>query len=95
MILVRGVLTAGIAMAVIAAPYVVDTASAQACRKNYYRCSLNAGGRIDPANPGCCWSPAAGPPSVTSCPKGFYACDLNKGGRIDPNHPDCCLNPGR
>ena len=39
-----------------------STANAQACRKNYYRCDLNRGGRIDPANPNCCWSPAAGPP---------------------------------
>ena len=40
----------------------VSTADAQACRKNYYRCDLNRGGRIDPANPNCCWSPAAGAP---------------------------------
>ena len=54
----------------------VSTADAQVCRKNYYRCDLNRGGRIDPANPNCCWSPAAGPPS-TSCPRKFYKCDLN------------------
>jgi hypothetical protein len=36
-------------------------ANAQACRKNYYRCDLNRDGRIDPANPNCCWSPMAGP----------------------------------
>ena len=69
----------------------VSTADAQACRKNYYRCDLNRGGRIDPANPNCCWSPAAGPPS-TSCPRKFYKCDLNAGGRLDPAHPGCCWN---
>ena len=68
-----------------------STANAQECRKNYYRCDLNRGGRIDPANPNCCWSPAAGPPS-TSCPRNFYKCDLNAGGRVDPEHPGCCWN---
>ena len=67
------------------------TANAQACRKNYYRCDLNRGGRIDPDNPNCCWSPMAGPPS-TSCPRNFYKCDLNAGGRVDPEHPGCCWN---
>jgi hypothetical protein len=66
-------------------------ADAWECRKNYYKCDLNRGGRIDPANPGCCWSPAAGPPSI-SCPPKFYRCDLNKNGRIDPVHPGCCWN---
>ena len=69
----------------------VSAANAQACRKNYYRCDLNRDGRIDPANPNCCWSPMAGPPS-TSCPRNFYKCDLNAGGRIDPEHPGCCWN---
>jgi hypothetical protein len=70
------------------------TATAQACRKNYYPCSLNAGGKIDPNNPGCCWQPLAGPPNTSACPKSFYACDLNKDGRLDPKHPGCCWNPG-
>ncbi len=26
-----------------------------ACPKHFYRCSLNAGGKIDPKHPGCCW----------------------------------------
>lgn len=64
-------------------------ASAQ-CRTNYYRCSLNVGGRIDPENPGCCWSPAAGAPNT--CPRNFYKCDLNAGGKVDPDHPGCCWN---
>jgi hypothetical protein len=66
-----------------------STAEARECRKNYYKCSLNRGGRIDPANPDCCWQPLAGPPS-RACAPGFYRCDLNAGGRIDPRHPDCC-----
>jgi len=65
-------------------------AHAQACRTNYYPCSLNAGGRIDSENPSCCWSPAAGPPN--SCPRNYYKCDLNVGGRVDPSHPGCCWN---
>src|ERR1700674_2790046 len=69
----------------------VSTANAQTCRKNYYRCDLNRDGRIDPANPNCCWSPMAGPPS-TSCPRNYYKCDLNAGGRVDPEHPGCCWN---
>jgi hypothetical protein len=67
------------------------TANAQECRTNYYACSLNRGGRIDPANPGCCWSPAAGRPS-NSCAPNFYKCDLNAGGKIDRKHPGCCWN---
>ena len=34
----------------------ISTADAQVCRKNYYRCDLNRGGRIDPEHPGCCWN---------------------------------------
>jgi hypothetical protein len=64
----------------------VGTGNAQACRKNYYRCDLNRGRRIDPANPNCCWSPMTGRPS-TSCPRNFYKCDLKAGGRVDPEHP--------
>ena len=64
--------------------------AAPACRTNYYRCSLNRGGRIDPDNPNCCWSPLAGPPNT--CPRNYYKCDLNRGGRIDPEHPGCCWN---
>jgi hypothetical protein len=77
------------AMAIIASA-AQGGAFAQECRTNYYPCSLNAGGRIDPGNPGCCWSPAAGPPNV--CPRNFYKCDLNAGGKVDPAHPDCCWN---
>jgi hypothetical protein len=84
-------LLAASAVGMIAVAADVSTANAQACRKNYYRCDLNRGGRIDPANPNCCWSPLAGPPS-TSCPRNFYKCDLNAGGRIDPKHPGCCWN---
>jgi hypothetical protein len=84
-------LLAALAVGVIAVAADVSTANAQACRKNYYRCDLNRGGRIDPANPNCCWSPLAGPPS-TSCPRNFYKCDLNAGGRVDPRHPGCCWN---
>ena len=29
--------------------------------QEYYRCDLNRGGRIDPANPNCCWNPVAAP----------------------------------
>lgn len=63
------------------------------CKKNYYPCTLNHGGVIDPANPGCCWSPLAGPPdgNLKHCPGGFYKCDLNDNGRLDPKHPGCCL----
>ncbi|VFU10274.1 exported hypothetical protein [Methylocella tundrae] len=66
--------------------------NAQECRTNYYACSLNEGGRIDPANPGCCWSPAAGRPYKAVCPRNFYKCDLNAGGKVDPDHPGCCWN---
>jgi len=55
-------LLAALTMGMITAAGDVGTADARACRKNYYRCDLNRGGRIDPANPNCCWSPAAGPP---------------------------------
>jgi hypothetical protein len=84
-------LLAALAVGMITVAGDVSTASGQACRKNYYRCDLNRGGRIDPANPNCCWSPMAGPPS-TSCPRNFYKCDLNAGGRVDPEHPGCCWN---
>ena len=84
-------LLAALAVGMITVTGDVRTADAQACRKNYYRCDLNRGGRIDPANPNCCWSPAAGPPSA-SCPRKFYKCDLNAGGRLDPQHPGCCWN---
>ena len=55
-------LLAALAVVMITVTGYVSTADAQACRKNYYRCDLNRGGRIDPANPNCCWSPARGPP---------------------------------
>ena len=84
-------LLAALAVGMITVTGDVSTADAQVCRKNYYRCDLNRGGRIDPANPNCCWSPLAGPPS-RSCPRNFYRCDLNAGGRIDPKHPGCCWN---
>jgi len=85
------VLTA-LAVALITVAGEGGAANAQECRTNYYRCSLNRDGRIDPANPGCCWSPAAGPPSNRSCAPNFYKCDLNRDGRIDPRHPGCCWN---
>ena len=96
---IRGVVAATLAAVVIALPAVVitmagvETANAQ-CRKNYYPCSLNRGGKIDPANPGCCWSPAAGAGNrnLQTCPSGFYKCDLNKDGPIDPKRPGCCLS---
>ena len=83
-----------IAMALFGLPLVVGSAAeAQECRTNYYRCDLNRGGRVDPTNPGCCWSPAAGRPSREPiCPANFYRCDLNRDGRVDPNHPGCCWN---
>jgi hypothetical protein len=37
--------------AVCAAP----AAKAEGCPKHFYSCSLNAGGKIDPRYPGCCW----------------------------------------
>jgi hypothetical protein len=71
----------------------LGTADAQECRTNYYRCDLNRGGRVDPSNPGCCWSPVAGRPSRDPvCLPNFYKCDLNRDGRVDPNHPGCCWN---
>jgi hypothetical protein len=84
-------LLAALTMGTITAAVAVSTANAQMCRKNYYQCDLNRGGRVDPANPNCCWSPLAGLPS-TSCPRNFYKCDLNAGGRVDPEHPGCCWN---
>lgn len=78
------------ALAVVVIAVAGRTAEARECRKNYYKCSLNRDGRIDPANPDCCWQPLAGAPSRASCAPGFYRCDLNAGGRIDPRHPDCC-----
>lgn len=33
-----------------------DFRRAGSCRRNYYPCSLNKHGRVDPANPGCCWN---------------------------------------
>ena len=51
-------LLAALAVGMITVTGDVRTADAQACRKNYYRCDLNRGERIDPANPNCCWSPA-------------------------------------
>jgi hypothetical protein len=84
-------LLAALAVGMVTVAGDASTASAQTCRKNYYRCDLNRDGRIDPANPNCCWSPAAGPPS-TSCPRNYYKCDLNAGGRIDPDNPGCCWN---
>ena len=82
-------LLAALAVTMIAVERVNSAANAQACRKNYYRCDLKSGQKIDPANPDCCWSPVAGPPS-TSCPRNFYRCDLNAGGRVDPERPGCC-----
>ena len=55
-------LLAALAAGMITVAGDASTANAQGCRKNYYRCDLNRGGRIDPANPNCCWSPAASPP---------------------------------
>ena len=96
---IRGVIAATLAAVVIALTVVVitmaagGTANAQ-CRKNYYPCAMNKGGVLDKANPGCCWSPAAGPGNINlqSCPKGFYKCDLNKDGALDPKRPGCCLS---
>jgi hypothetical protein len=47
-LLIAGAFIAGTALTVVI-PLGGGTANAQACRKNYYPCSLNAGGRIDPA----------------------------------------------
>ena len=41
-------LLAALAVGMIVVVGEVSTATAQACRKNYYRCDLNRGGRIDP-----------------------------------------------
>jgi diguanylate cyclase (GGDEF)-like protein len=54
-----GILMAAMAMAVVAVTAGV-AAARDACRTNYYRCAMNNGGRLDPANPGCCWNPIAG-----------------------------------
>jgi hypothetical protein len=78
------------ALAVLAIAAAERPAEARECRKNYYRCDLNVGGTIDPANPDCCWQPLAGAPSRASCAPDFYKCDLNAGGRIDHRHPGCC-----
>ncbi len=78
------------ALTIVVTAMAVSTAESRECRKNYYRCSLNRDGRIDPANPDCCWQPLAGPPARAACAPGFYRCDLNAGGRIDPRHPGCC-----
>jgi len=89
-----GIVGIVIALAMGAIAMVGDPETADAawqCRKNYYQCDLNRGGRVDPDNPNCCWSPLAGPPS-NWCPRNFYRCDLNEGGRIDPAHPGCCWN---
>ena len=75
----------------------VGAADAQECRRNYYPCSLNRGGKLDPANPGCCWNPAAGKGNINlqRCPSGFYKCDLNRDGKLDPERPGCCLSDAR
>jgi len=86
---ILGMAGAVAALASVVTAVAGSPAEARECRKNYYKCSLNRGGRIDPANPDCCWQPLAGPPS-RACAPGFYRCDLNAGGRIDPRHPDCC-----
>ena len=31
-------------------------AASGGCPKNFYKCSLNAGGVLDPKHPGCCWN---------------------------------------
>jgi hypothetical protein len=40
-------LLAALAVGMITVTGDVSTADAQACRKNYYRCNLNRGGRIE------------------------------------------------
>src|SRR5260370_36661948 len=87
---VKRILGIGAVVAVLAVVVTGGTGEAREGRKNYYKCSLNRDGRIDPANPDCCWQPLAGAPSRASCAPGLYRCDLNAGGRIDPRHPDCC-----
>jgi hypothetical protein len=86
-----GILVA--AMAVVAVTAGV-AAARDACRTNYYRCAMNNGGRLDPANPGCCWNPVAGKGNINLqvCPRGFYKCDLNRDGSLDPKRPGCCLS---
>lgn len=78
------------ALSVVMVVLAGGTTEAKECRKNYYKCDLNKDGRIDPANPDCCWQPLAGAPSRDQCAPDFYRCDLNAGGRIDPKHPGCC-----
>lgn len=92
MMLVGSARAAGLLAVALIAVAASNVAEARECRVNYYKCDLNRGGRIDPDNPGCCWSPAAGKPHVTACPRNFYKCDLNRGGRVDPAHPGCCWN---
>ena len=48
---IRGVIAAALAVVVITFA-AGGTANAQGCRKNYYPCSLNRGGKVDRANPG-------------------------------------------
>jgi hypothetical protein len=31
-------------------------AASDGCPRNFYKCSLNAGGVLDPKHPGCCWN---------------------------------------
>jgi len=45
---------AGIVIA-ITAVCSAPAAKAEGCPKHFYSCSLNAGGKIDPRYPGCCW----------------------------------------
>lgn len=88
------VATLSTVLVVAAGSSTADAHSGHKCRKNYYHCSMNAGGVLDASNPGCCWSPLSGPGNVNmqQCPSGFYKCDLNKNGRIDPSRPGCCLS---
>ncbi len=88
-----GSLMAAMAVAVVAVTAGV-AAAGDACRTNYYRCAMNNGGRLDPANPGCCWNPIAGKGNINLqvCPRNFYKCDLNRDGSLDPTRPGCCLS---
>ena len=45
---------AGVVIAV-AAICAAPAAKAEGCPKHFYSCSLNAGGKVDPQYPGCCW----------------------------------------
>ena len=45
------------------------------CPKHYYKCNLNAGGKVDPKHPGCCWDLTTDPPKAPvveykKCPNG-------------------------